>query len=192
VVKLTKKMKIWGGVALGCIVLIVATIIILRLWAGGPSNGTVHEGKPITTAKDETPKVPLAVDTAYFTTTLPPGFTVRRETDTPNDPILLALVMSNGHQQFAVTVGTLPAGGLEALGDYNLRVTKTTDYEPYRPAGLPIESTAFRNLTGDIGFTDFWPHGSNYAEIALTSDGAATMPELFGTFEQSSHNWQWK
>ncbi|HSX15678.1 MAG TPA: hypothetical protein VLF40_02720 [Candidatus Saccharimonadales bacterium] len=170
----------------------MTVIIILRLWAGGPSTGTVHEGKPIITAKNEAPKEPLAVDTAYFTVTLPPGFTVRRQSDTPDRPIQLELVASNGHQQFAVTVGTLPSGGLEGLGDYNLRVTQTADYEPYRPAGIPIESTAFRNLTGDVGFTDFWPHGSKYAEISLTSDGAATMPELFGTFEQASHNWQWK
>jgi len=192
VVKPTKKTKIWGGVALACIVLVAATIIVLRLWASGPSNGTVHEGKPITTAEDTTPKVPLTVDTAYFTTTLPPGFTIRREADTPGEPILHELVAASQHQQFAITVGTLPSGGLKELGDYNLRITKTTDYEPYRPAGMPVEATAFRDTNGLPAFTAFWPHAGQYTEISLSSDGAATAAELFGTFEQSTHNWQWK
>ncbi len=172
--------------------MVLASCVLLVLhWAGSSSDGTVHVGKPATAALT-TAKQPLTVQTKYFITQLPPGFTVRRETDTPNDATLLQLVISNGHQQFAVTIGDLPTGGLSALGDYNLRVSHPSDYEPYRPAGLPIDSTAFRALTGEMGFTDFWPHGSRYAEIALTSDGAASMPELFGTFEQASHNWQWQ
>src|SRR5262249_45649806 len=132
------------------------------------------------------------IDNAYFHTTLPGGFTVRREADTPGAPILHELVVGNQHQQFAVTIGTLPQDGLEGLGDYHLRVSQPANFEPYRPAGVPVDSTGFRATAAPPAFVIFWPHGASYAEIALTSDGASTMPELFATFEQSSHNWQWK
>lgn len=187
---MSRRVKIWGISLLALGLVVTTTVMLVRHWADTSSDGTVHTGKPAPIAP--APKEPLSLDTSYFTTHLPPGFTLKREEVTPSSPIQLQLVATNTHQQFAVTVGNLPSDGLKGIGDYNLRVTKTTDYEPYRPAGMPVEATAFRDTTGLPAFVAFWPHGSQYTEIALSSDGADNAGQLFATFEIATHDWQWK
>ena len=188
---MSRRLKTWGICLLAAVLVIATAALLVQHWAGTSSDGTVHTGQPAATTTPA-PKEPLNIDTAYFTTHLPPGFTLKREEATPSSPILLQLVATNEHEQFAITVGSIPSEGLVGVGDFNLRVTKTTDYEPYRPAGMPVEATAFRATTGLPSFVAFWPHGSQYTEIALSSDGADNTPQLFDTFEIATHAWQWK
>ena len=189
---MNRRLKVWGMSLLTAALLITTAVLVVQHWASTSSDGTTHTGKPVVATVTPTAKEPLALDTSYFTTKLPPGFTLKREEATPSSPILLQLVTTNEHQQFAVTVGIMPDDGLKGIGDYNLRVTKATDYEPYRPAGMPVAATAFRNITGPPGFVAFWPNQSQYTEIALSSDGVDTTPQLFATFEQAVYNWQWE
>ena len=189
---MSRRLKVWGLSLLAAALVIATTALLVQHWANTSSDGTTRIGKPIVATTTPTSKEPLALDTSYFTTKLPPGFTLKREEATPSSPILLQLVATNEHQQFAVTVGTMPDTGLKGVGDYNLRVTKTADYEPYRPAGVPVAATAFHNLTGSPGIVVFWPNQSQYTEIALSSDGTDTTPQLFATFEQVVYNWRWK
>ena len=190
---MSKRLKIIGIALAVCIVAITVTVLVLRQWANRPADGTLHTGTPTAhSPTEETATEPLSIQTDYFTTRLPAGFTIKRQETTPDKPTRLQFVAANKHQQFAITIAALPAEGLPGVGSYNLRVTDTATYEPYRPAGIPTAATAFRALSGPPAFAAFWPNGNLYAEIALTSDGAATLSDLFNSFVQASHAWEWQ
>ena len=188
-----KFVRKWAVSILCCVVIVITALVSAWQWTRATSDGQVHIGTP------KTPAAPVAVvtqpmplSTPYFTTMLPGDFAVKRQVTAPSDAVLLQLVATSKHQQFAVTIRPLLAEGLAGLGDYNLRTTQTTTYEPYRPAGLPIEATAFRSVNGPPEFTVFWPHGAVVAEISMSSDGASTLAELFTSFVRISHSWGWQ
>jgi hypothetical protein len=136
------------------------------------------------------------VTTPYFTTMLPEGFSIKRRVETPDAAqTLLQLVansVSSQDQQFAVSYTLLPDGGVSQSGDYNLRATQTQTYTRYTPPNLPTGAVAFRTATGAAAFTVFWPHGSHYAEIAVSTGGNATLEQLQTLFSQVISNWQWQ
>jgi hypothetical protein len=126
---------------------------------------------------------------------LPAGFTVKRQVENPasNPQLQLAAnTPSITDQQFAATVGTLPMGGLKEIGDYNLRATLTATYAPFTPASLPSGAVAFRTVSGPASFTVFWPHGTHYIELALSTDGGAAQIQLDTTYAQIMANWKWQ
>jgi hypothetical protein len=186
------KRKAWL-IAAGCLFVGVAIAAILLLrWMQNASVGTVHTG--VTANNTLADAQPITIKTGYFTTTLPAGFTVRRHTETPGANILVQLVAttpSTTDQQFAVTLGTVPAGGLREVGDYNLRSTNTEAYAPFSFASLPEGATGFRNTAGPAAFVVFWPYQSRYVEIALTSEGVATLQQLETTFSGAISAWHW-
>lgn len=182
----------WAISIICSIVIVVTALISAWQWTRNTSDGTVHVGKPQIPAAEAVPAAPTPIDTAYFTTTLPSGFVVKRMTEAPEAVAMLQLAANDKHQQFAVTIRLMPAEGLPGIGDYNLRATQTASYEPYRPAGMPVEATAFRAISGTPEITAFWPHGALVAEVSMSSDGIATTPELFTTFVQATHTWQWR
>jgi len=189
-----RRLKRWG-VVLGCLLVVfgVAAVLIGR-WANGSSAGTAHTGTAAT--KLQPALAPLSIDTPYFTTQLPGTFTVRDRTETPGAPAVQFRLVANGgtttDQQFAVTVGTLPSEGLRGIGDYNLRSTQTQSYTPYQPTGLPEGAVAFRASSGPAGCTVFWPHGSRYVALAMSTDGGASLEQLRATYSSAIATWVWK
>lgn len=188
---MTKRLKVGGAIVLASVLVAAAAIVIFLQWANHPANGVAYTGSPVASTT-EAPKEPVNIQTNYFTAQLPTGFEVKRQNITSEGPTLVELVANNEHQQFAITIAKLPPEGLSGTGSYNLRVTKTDEYQAYRPAGMPVAVTAFRALTGPPAFAAFWPEGSLYAQIALTSDGGATLNDLFNSFVQTTHMWEWK
>jgi hypothetical protein len=180
-----------GGTAL---LLLVASVIALLHWMGGPNTGTVQVGTPKeNVSQHETQSV--SVKTSYFTTVLPAGFVIKRQVETPASSALLQLVAntpSATDQQFAATVDTTPGGGIQEVGDYHLRASQTTIYTRFKLANLPTGAVAFKNSSGPAAFTVFWPHGSRYAELSLSTDGLASLDQLEATFSQVVTSWQWQ
>ena len=189
---MTKRKKRWI-IALGSLVVVImAGAVLLSHWLQASSTGSVRVGRP-TPQPTQTPES-LRIMNRYFGTELPAGFNLKRQaiSDSPDSLLnLVATTSSSQDEQFAVTIGALPAGGLAGLSDYNLRVTKPADYTSYIVAGLPAGAVAFRTVNSPAAFTVFWPHGTEYAEIALSTDSAATLEQLNTVFEHAKSNWKW-
>jgi hypothetical protein len=99
---------------------------------------------------------------------------------------------STTDQQFAVTMVILPSDSVAGLADYHLRATQTDTYQSYKPSYLPAGATAFHTVSGPPGITLFWPHGSQVAELAASTEGAATQDSLDSVLARALQNWQWK
>jgi hypothetical protein len=191
-----RKLMYWGtGVAIVAIIGIPA-LVLLQHWMNGPTNGSVHNGSTIGASQLATASEPQTLQTPYFTTSLPSSFGVKQRHETPDDKgvllTLLATTSSQSDQQFAMSVGRVPAGGISSLGDYNLRAAQTGTYTSYDPPGLPTGAIAFRTTSGPAAFTVFWAHGNQYAEMALSADANTSYQPLETSFQQIMTNWQWR
>lgn len=179
-------------------VVLVALTLTFRYMMHTSSTGDVHVGGPKgpTTHTLPAAAVPVDVQTAYFTTQLPPKFVVKHQAETPADALSLLQLTANTDsitdQQFAASVGTVPAGGLSENGDYNLRATRTDTYKTVNLPGLPAGATAFQTISGPLSYVVFWPHGGRYAELAFSTDGNATPDQLQATYSQVIANWSWR
>jgi hypothetical protein len=192
---MNRRLKRWGIWSLVCMVALVGTILAIGHWGNGSSDGTVHIGKPV--AQDPSvPTTPLDIKTQYFTTTLPAGFTLKRQTETPEGSSTHLQLVANtkgvNDQQFAATSGVMPPGGLNDIGDYNLRVADTTTYSRTSPTALPSGAVAFRNVSGLPTLVVFWPHGTSYIELAFSTDGGASYQLLETTYAQVMNDWAWQ
>lgn len=192
---MNKRLVSWIIAVLVVAVLLATGLIAAEHWMSSSATGTVEMGNTTSETVQPTPK-PVPVQTSYFSTTLPAGFTVKRQNVTPNGTTTLLQLMATTpgttDQQIAVTIGTLPPAGMANLGDYNLRKTQTSTYAPFTPTNLPNDAVAFHAVSGPAALTVFWPHDSRYAEIALSSDGGATLDQLQNTFTQTLKDWQWQ
>lgn len=176
--------------------MLLVAMLALQQWSNGSADGTVRIGKPVADDTSVAATTPVALQTRYFDTLLPAGFTVKRQTDTPEGAgthlQLVANTKGVSDQQFAATVGTLPGNGLADVGDYNLRVKDTATYTRFTPSGLPSGAVAFRGAGSATSFVVFWPHGTQYVELAFSSDGGVPYPQLEATYVQVVDSWQWK
>ncbi|HSX06182.1 MAG TPA: hypothetical protein VLG92_00490 [Candidatus Saccharimonadia bacterium] len=180
--------------ALSACVIFVPAIVIIQRWANSEATATLTkttqthpQTRPIST--------PLSLTTAYFSATLPGGFTIRSQTETATDPrVQLRLVASTDSyidQQFAVTRGSMPSDGLRGIADYNLRATDTAIYTRFTPPNLPAGGQAFRNTQDPAAITLFWPRSGYYAELAFSTSGGASFDQLQATYRQMMQSWQW-
>jgi len=186
-----------GIIVIIILIVLVPTVTLLNHWMSTSASGDISVGTPGAeqTAAPE-PSRPVAVTTSRFTTELPAGFTIKRTTETPDAPITLLELLANTNsqtdQQLALSIGILPHEGIRGNGDYNLRASNTVAYTPFRPDAMPAGAQAFRTLSGPASFVVFWPHGTQYAEIALSSDGGSSLTQLQATFSQMMAAWTWK
>jgi len=190
---MTKRAKLGSALLLATVV-VIAGLLLLRHWASRPADGSVRTGTPLAEKLDvfDEQTQAASVTSDYFTASLPAGFNIKRQKNTPDGPVFLQLAANSQHQQLSITVAAMPPGGLAETGSYNLRVKNTTAYRPLALADLPQSAVAFEATEGPPAFVVFWPHGSRYAEIALTGDGGATMDELTASFAQTVQTWQWQ
>lgn len=188
---MSRRKKVFLMIAITIALLVVAIVIIVHLLSGS-SEGTVHVGAP---SSNVSATQPTTLTTPLFSTTLPVGFTVKRQSyDPAADPQLQleANTPSATDEQVAISAGPLPAGGIKGLGDYNLRATRTDIYGPFTPAALPSSALAFRTLSSPTEFTVFWPHDTRYYEISLSTGGVASVNQLDDVFTQLMAKWHWQ
>jgi|GEM_PF-1173591 len=185
------------GVGISAVVITPPAVLLSR-WMNSNSTGDVHTGSPAasTQAVAATSAAPPAsLTTPYFSTTLPQGYVVKRQTKATSNAssILLQVVATSPatqDQQLAITVGNLPSGGLSDLGDYNLRATQTGSYRAFAPTGMPAGAKAFQTASGAPGFTVFSMQGSHYTEVTLSTAGGATLAQLQSAYAQVMGDWQ--
>jgi hypothetical protein len=187
--------KRWMLLVGGIVVLAAGVVIGLVYWMSGDATGTVHVGTP--RASQDAAKVlpqPLPVSATYFTTTLAPEFEKKRQSEATGTGTLLQYLAINSKdtdQNLAISMETLPAEGLPGVAAYHLRSTDTTTYQLYKPAYLPTGAAAFQNITGQPGVTIFWPHGSTYVEIALSTEKNTPLSDLDASAAYALHHWNW-
>jgi hypothetical protein len=179
-----------------CLIGGLVLFAVLSHWMSTSSKGTVHVGSATTKAAAPAATTPLAISTLYFTTNLPGGFVAKTQTVTPSgNPILLqymAATPSASDQQFAATIGILPSDGLDGISSYHLRASKPDTYTRATLSDLPSGAVAYTTITGASEYTVFWPHGSNYAQLAISTTGTATPTQLQSVLSQVIKNWTWK
>ncbi len=190
---MSSKRKRWLILILVAALLVGVAIYILLRLMDTTSNGTVHVGAP---PSDQQTAQPLNIDTPYFSTLFPAGFSLKRQTATPaaaqTHLQLLAATSGADGQSAAFTVGEMPSGGMTEVGDYHLRAAQTSSYQPYFPANLPAGAKAFRTASAPAAFTVFWSHAGQYYLLAFTSDASDTYGQLLQTYLQVIAAWQWK
>lgn len=191
-----KRISIGLGVSAA---IVTPAAIALSHWVNGAAMGTAHTGSAAATTTSPlasvTEAVPNTLTTPYFSTTLPSGFAVKRQTKASDAtaPIqfeAVAMSAPTKDQQLAVTVGNLTSGGLQDIGDYNLRTLQTTSYRSFTTAGMPANARGFQTISGAPGFTVFSTQGSHYIEITMSTDGGATLPQLQAAYAQIMNSWQ--
>jgi hypothetical protein len=188
----------WGVILLTCIVVAAPVGIFLNHWMDSSSNGSVNVGNSVTTQETTMPKTPeeVPITTSFFTASLPGSFVIKRQVEPANGgPTLLqfsANTDSRIDRQFAITIGTLPSDGLAGIADYHLRASDTVAYSPYDLPHSPAGAVAFRTTSGPAGITVFWPHGSQYAELAFSTDGTTHLDTLEALYSDVLNSWNWK
>lgn len=190
---MSRKQKRWLVAGGGVVVLLIVIVFVLTHWMNSDSAGTVHVGTapPQSSVTSE----PVSLMSPYFTTLLPTGFSIKRHaTSTNPDSLYTAFATTSSEQdkQVAITVATIPSSGLQGVGDYNLRTSQASTYQPYALPALPSEAHAFRTLSGPAAFTVFWPHGSIYIELAFSTSGGASLAQLQQAYQQVLTTWNWK
>jgi hypothetical protein len=192
-----KRLKIWGGIGGGIVLVTVVAVLLLRHWTQGSATGTVTVGSPAAPHQDALQTAPktVHVDTIYFSTVLPAGFTIKRQVETPGQPTLLQLSASTNSQTdetFSATYGAMPSGGLTDLSDYTLRAQDAATYARTDLPDLPSGAVAFRTVSGPAGLTVLMPHGNDYIALAFTAESTGTEAKLQSLYEQALSGWDWK
>ncbi|HSX31254.1 MAG TPA: hypothetical protein VLE99_05030 [Candidatus Saccharimonadales bacterium] len=189
-----KRLHRWG-IGLGATLLVaVPTVLVASHWMNSPSEGKVQTGLPV--QPEASTNTPLQINNTYFLATLPAGFVVKSQDETPTATLVHLRLTANTDiaqdQQFAVAIGPMPTDGLRGIGDYNLRLTQTASYTRLAPPGAPSGAVAFQAKAAPATFTVFWPHGGNYAEVTMTTGGTATLSQLETTYKTIMASWAWK
>jgi hypothetical protein len=191
-----RKLVYWGTGLLAATAIGLPAAVLLQRWMNSQTNGSVQNGPGVSSSQLASTPQPQSLQTPYFITSLPASFAIKQRHETPDSNgvqlSLLAVTSSQIDQQFAISVGPMPHGGIGNLGDYNLRTTQTSTYAVYALPDLPAGAAAFRTITGPAAFTVFWPHGNQYIELALSSDAGASYQPLESTLQQIITNWQWR
>jgi hypothetical protein len=190
-----------GGIGLGISAVVIApAVLALSHWINDPVTGTAHTGSTVSTAASSplaslNEAAPNTLTTPYFSTTLPSGFAVKRQTKASDAgaPIqfeAVALSARTKDEQFAVTVGNLTSGGLQDIGDYHLRSMQASSYHSFTTTGMPSGARGFQTVNGAPGFTVFSTQGSHYIEVTMSTDGGATLSQLQEAYAQIMNSWQ--
>lgn len=185
--------KRWSIAILICIAVLFGAVGVVAHLLSGSSTGTIHVGTP--TGQTSGAQEPTTITTPYFTTSLPADFNIKRQVETPTAQNLLQLLAATPattDEQFALSYQMTPSGGMSQSGDYNLRAIQTQTYRQFTPPNLPAGAVAFRTAQSPPSFTVFWPHGTHYAELSVSTDGVASLDQLEAVLSQVISSWQWK
>lgn len=172
----------------GSVVLIAAAVFGF-LWMNQPSvsRQTV----------EYTPEVKAATTSGfrarYFSTELPDSLVLRSKVEDNAQGALARYMFQNSRvgdsRQLAITVSTLPTGGLAEVADVNFRVHNTERYSEF---SLPDTTTGARAFRATDGYevAVFYPNDGVYASIVLSGRVEST-DELDADYLAILSHWQW-
>lgn len=177
---------------LACVALGIISFFVWR-WAAQPVVGKPTE--QVTQVQAKTTKGPTDINTAYFQTKLEGSLAIRSNQEGQTAQLLQQIVALNeqnaNSDQLAITIGLLPAGGIEELSAVKFRTSKAQDYTRVSVAGMPVDAVVFRSTGSQYEFSVFWPKGTMYA--AIVSSGTKTRQQDITTQMMTTINsWQWR
>ena len=176
----------------GGILIIAGLSFVAWFWTRQSAVGTVSIGTY--TANPTRGSNATTVSAPYFTAKLPAGFVINRQAEKPTPIVQFSLTASTNSsidEQVSISIGALPAGGIQENGDYILRLTKPNIYQQVGIPSLPTEAIAFRAISASPELTIFWPHRTNYAEISCSSGGGATSSQIETVCKNLVATWTW-
>jgi hypothetical protein len=169
---------------------LLATVLALLQWMDTGTKGSVRIGTPVSPLP---PAQIVHVHTAYYTTVLPAGFSVKRQTGGTGLPQQFeANTPSQTDEQFAATIDAMPSDGFEGIASYAFRQKSPNLYEESAPTCLPAGAIAYRTISGPAELTLFWPHGKVYAAVSFSTDGVASFDQLQAVCSQTISEWVWQ
>lgn len=186
---MTRKLKI---LVIGAFALLIMCGLGVYFWMNQPVGAKIKIRQPADNIKAEVDQA-IPIDTAYFSTTLPPGFKIKSQVEKPGGPQMIQIFSSstnNADGQLAITVGALPSDGLSGISDFSYRQRNTDLYINMQFAGLPAGASSFSSKKGDNEITVFWPHAAMYAMISASSSGHKTIAN--SAMEAVIGQWNWK
>lgn len=119
--------------------------LIFYHWAVQPV--TVKPGTGVGMSPSEDSKS-TSFKTSYYTATIPAAYTIRELKDTDEGAVLSSLMATKSSQesgQLAITVTSLPSGGINEVADIRLRRERTDVYQSSSLVGLPTDVAVFRS-----------------------------------------------
>jgi len=179
--------------AAGSVSILVLAIGFYR-WTMQPSLATVSSNN-IGVLGDKTPAT-QQLSTVAFTADLTTDMTVRSQTSDTAKSIIVQLLAHSSNlkysDQLAITVGTIPAGGLSEVTDYKYRTSNPQLYKVTPRTDLAPAAVSFTRVNDDGSHeqTIFWPDGQRYAAISVTGtfNRQTSLETMLYTLLQS---WQW-
>lgn len=175
--------------------LFIIFVILALIWSRQPSR-TIPDSQAVQGASVQVSTKNLATD--LFTTIIAGTLIIKSQNLQAHGNILQQLYLASNvsqlgdpkTEQLAVTIGKLPAEGLNSISDVQIRLRSPGIYLP-QPAGVyPAGAKVFVNNTNNYEIAVFWPHGSNYASVVIsgTVDRRSDLESLVNTVLT---NWQW-
>lgn len=177
---------------LACVALGIISFFVWR-WAAQPVVGKPTE--QVTQVQAKMTKGPTDINTAYFQTKLEGSLTIRSNQEGQTAQLLQQIValdeQNANSDQLAITIGLLPAGGVEELSAVKFRTNKGQEYQRVSIAGMPVDAVVFRSIGSQYEMAVFWPRGTMYG--AIVSSGIKTRhQELTNQIMTTINSWQWR
>lgn len=172
--------------------LLIVLICIFYYLYHTPTSSKINNPAPDDVAKSEPSDEKL--ETGYFTSVLPSGYSVTEQHENGEIRELLQLVANKPTprgQQIAITVDMLPKMGIDEVGNYSMRKKNPDLYFPIEFGGMPAGVPTFWNQSSDTySIVGFWYTDSLYASIAVS--GVVTEKQKINQdYMKILDSWQW-
>ncbi len=192
-----RQRRAFGWVAMAGLIVSAASIGFSR-WANSPVS-TSGIAQPVhNVAGDFTEPRFTAFSGVYFTADLPSNFSIKTNKDTPEGPIKSQMLFATQSQnpgatlsnQLAITIGTLPSGGIVNTSAVSLR-QRSPDFAAESHDWLPAQALAFTGGQSEFEMSVFMPGTETYAAIVLT--GSPNNKDYFTqVLDHVVSSWRWK
>lgn len=172
-------------------VLILAIVIMVGriiYWANQPSVTSISSP----TVRITEPELqPTPLDTPFFSTLIPAGYTTQNNSN-PDDPTslqLLAYKTGVNGTDIGFTSNLLPSDGIYGIADYKLRRSEGSGYSLIPPDGFSGAEYVFRKTKEKPEMTAFIVHENRYLTVAITGGTESLQAEQL---QQVLANLSWK
>jgi hypothetical protein len=169
-------------------------------WLNAPSRGRIIPADNAKLVKS-TPKITLApastISNKYFSLPLPAGYAQQANVATPTGLLYAETIINSGAYGsliIAVSLETMPDGGLTNDSSYQLRASQPANYS-LTTEQVDGETIHIANSSQTAAVVAFWPH-SNYIAVLSVSSGDDSPPSDNNSDELRAlapllSAWQW-
>lgn len=177
-------------IAVLSVLILAVVIMIVRLifWANQPSGTTIN----IPTVRVSKPEPqPISLDTPYFSTLIPAGYSTQDNSDPNNPSSVQILAYKTGVEgtDIGFTSNSLPSDGIYGVADYKMRRSEGSGYTLIPPDGFGGAEYVFRKTKEKPEMTAFVVHNDRYLTIAVTGGTESLQAEQL---QQAVANLTWK